>query len=77
MNTNTLRQELHTFLEVAEDEKIKSLSMVEEEIKGTMSEYSDEFKRKLDDRLKSYNQDKTRIVTPSQSQERINQKLKN
>jgi len=55
MDTATLRQQLHEYLEVAEDKKINAIyTMVEDEIKGIIVEYSPEFKDELDKRVTHY-----------------------
>ncbi len=44
MNTATIRQQLHEYLEVADDKKINAIyTMVEDEIKEIIVEYSPEF----------------------------------
>lgn len=43
MNTSALRRQLHNYLEVAEDKKIKAIyTMMENEIRGSSIEYTDE-----------------------------------
>ncbi len=55
MNTTIIRQRLHHYLDTADDRKIKALYvMVEEELKETMTIYSEELKAELDDRIANY-----------------------
>lgn len=55
MNTATIRQQLHNYLEVADDKKIKAIYvMVEDEIRETVVDYSPEFKAELDRRVNYY-----------------------
>ncbi len=55
MNTATIRQQLHNYLEVADDKKIKAIYvMVEDEIRETVMDYSPEFKAELDRRVNYY-----------------------
>jgi len=55
MDTATLREPLHEYLEVAEDKKINAIyTMVEDEIKEIIVEYSPEFKDELDKRVTHY-----------------------
>jgi hypothetical protein len=55
MNTATIKQQLHGYLEIADDKKLKAIyTMVEDEIKETRAEYSDEFKAELDRRVTYY-----------------------
>ncbi len=55
MKTANIRQRLHSYLEVADDKKINAIyTMVEDEIKETIVEYSAEFKAELDNRVNYY-----------------------
>jgi len=55
MNTATIRQQLHEYLEIADDKKINAIyTMVEDEIKEIIVEYSPEFKDELDKRVSYY-----------------------
>jgi hypothetical protein len=49
MNTADIRQQLHGYLEVADDKKINAIyTMVEDEINETNVEYTPEFKAELE-----------------------------
>jgi DNA-binding protein Fis len=55
MTTTNIRQQLHNYLEVADDKKLNAIyTMVEDEIKETMVEYSPEFKAELNNRVNYY-----------------------
>ncbi len=55
MTTTNIRQQLHNYLEVADDKKLNAIyTMVEDEIKETMVEYSPEFKAELHNRVNYY-----------------------
>jgi hypothetical protein len=55
MDTANIRQQLHGYLEMANDKKLRAIyTMVEDEIKETIVEYSDEFKADLDKRVEHY-----------------------
>lgn len=55
MDTASLRQRLHSYLEVADDKKINAIyTMVEDDIKETIIEYSAEFKAELESRVNHY-----------------------
>ncbi len=52
MTTTAMRQELQNYLQVAEDRKVKAIYvMMEDEIKASASDYTDEFKAELDRRV--------------------------
>ena len=55
MNTENIRQQLHGYLEIADDKKINAIyTMVEDEIKETIVEYTLEFKTEPDRRVSYY-----------------------
>lgn len=71
MTTATIRQELHNYLEVADDKKLKAIYvMVENEIKDTSVEYTDEFKADLDRRV-NYYLNGGKMVSPSEMNKRL------
>ena len=77
MNTANIRQRLQNYLEVADDKKVKALYiMMEEDIKESNVEYSDELKAELDNRYASYKSGKVKMVTAAESKRRINNILK-
>lgn len=76
MDTATIRQQLHDYLEIADDKKLKAIYvMVEDEIKGAHFEYSDELKEELDSRYQAYENGTVKLVSASESKKRINKLL--
>lgn len=77
MNTASIRQQLHNYLEVADDKKVKAIyTMMEEEIKEANIEYDDELKADLDERYAAYKSGKEKLVPAAESKRRINKLLK-
>lgn len=77
MDTAAIRQKLHSYLEVANDKKIKAIyTMVEEAIEGAGVEYTDEFKTELDRRQAAYKNGNEKPVTAAESKKRIQKLLK-
>lgn len=77
MDTSTIRQHLHNYLEVADDKKIKAIyTIIEKEIKENDFEYSDELKAELDKRYTEYKNSSTEMTSASESKKRIAKLLK-
>ena len=77
MNTTSIRQKLHNYLEVADDKKIKAIyTMMEETINETAVEYTSEFKAELDRRYAAYSNGSESAVTAAESKKRIQKLLK-
>jgi putative addiction module component (TIGR02574 family) len=77
MTTAAIRQQLHNYLEVAEDKKVKAIyTMMEEEIKESAVDYTDEFKAELDKRYADYKSGKAKMITAEESKKRIQKVLK-
>jgi len=77
MTTLDIRQQLHSYLEVADDKKIKAIyTMMEAEIKERAVEYTDVFKAELDKRQAAYKSGKAKIITATESKKRIQKILK-
>lgn len=71
MNTATIRQQLHEYLEVADDKKINAIyTMVEDEIKEVFVEYSPKFKDELDRRV-NYYLEGGKMISPATMTERL------
>ena len=71
MNTADIRQQLHSYLEVADDKKINAIyTMVEDEIKETIVEYTPEFKAELDSRV-NYYLNGGKMVSPAEMNKRL------
>ena len=72
MTTTAIRKQLHNYLEVAEDKKVKAIyTMMENEIKESAVEYTDEFKAELDNRYADYKSGKAKMITAEESKKRI------
>ena len=72
MDTAAIRRQLHNYLEVAEDKKVKAIyTMMESAIKESAFEYPDEFKTALDKRYSAYKNGKAKMVTAEESRKRI------
>jgi hypothetical protein len=71
MSTSSLRKKLQDYLEVADDKKIKALyAIMENDIEGSVGEYSEEFKRELDRRY-AYYKSGSKMVSPGEVDRRI------
>ncbi len=72
MNTTSIRQKLHNYLEVADDKKLKAIyTIVEDAIQESEVEYTDEFKAELDRRFTAYSNGTEKTFTAEESKERI------
>jgi len=72
MNASAIRQKLHSYLEVADDKKIKAIySMIEAEIEDSSESYSEELKAELDSRYESYKTNPSKTITSQESKQRI------
>jgi hypothetical protein len=77
MNSTAIRQQLHTYLEVANDKKVKAIyTMMEEEIQASAIKYTDELKKELDKRFVDFKSGKAKMITPLESKKRIQKILK-
>ena len=77
MNTAAIRQKLHSYLEIADDKKVKAIyAIMENEIQESAVEYSDEFKKELDRRYAEYKSGKARMITEAESKKRIQKIIK-
>ena len=77
MSTGSIRQKLHSYLEVADDKKVKAMYiMLEEDIKESAVEYTEELKEELDKRYADYKSGKAKMVTAAESKSRIAKILK-
>ncbi len=76
MDTSNIRQQLHSYLAIADDKKVKALyTMMEGDIKESVIEYSDELKAELDNLYASYKSGKAKMVTAAESKRSINKIL--
>ncbi|MCC6286431.1 MAG: hypothetical protein IT249_00965 [Chitinophagaceae bacterium] len=71
MNTADIKKELHNYLEIADDKKLKAIYvMVKDEIKGTTVVYTDELKTELDRRVEYY-LNGGKMVSPKEMNKRL------
>lgn len=71
MDILALKDKLHQFLEVAEEEKLKAIYIIlEDAINNVKVEYSDEYKAELDRRV-SYYLNGGKMITPFEMNERL------
>jgi hypothetical protein len=76
MDTANIRQQLHSYLAVADDKKVKALyTMMEGDIKELAIDYSDELKAELDSSYASYKSGEAKMITATESKKRINKIL--
>ncbi len=77
MNTTTIRSELHNYLEIADDKKVKAMyTIMESEIKDSFVEYPDDLNAILDERFASYKSGEAKMISASESKKRIEKILK-
>ena len=77
MSTSTIRQKLHSYLEVADDKKVKAIyAIMENDIEESALEYTDEIKKELDHRYADYKTGKAKMITAGESRKRAEKILK-
>jgi hypothetical protein len=77
MDTTAIRQQLHNYLEIADDKKIRAIyTIIEKEVKENQIEYTNEMKGELDKRYSEYKKGVVEMVTPAESKKRIEKILK-
>ena len=77
MNTTAIRSELHNYLEIADDKKVKAMyTIMEGEIKESFVDYSQDLKATLDERFTSYKSGEAEMISASESKKRIEKILK-
>lgn len=73
MTTSSIRQKLHSYLELADDKKVKAMyTILEEDIEDLTIEYPDELKNELDKRLENLKSGKSKSISAKESKKRIN-----
>ncbi len=76
MSTITIRERLHSYLEVADDKKIKAIyEIMENDIEKSELEYTNEVKEELDIRYESFRSGKANMVSAEESKMRIKKLL--
>ncbi len=77
MDTATIRQHLHNYLEIADDKKVKAIyTIIEKDIQENDFEYPEGLKNELDKRYKEYKNGTAEMITSSESKKRIEKILK-
>lgn len=77
MTTDTIRQQLHSYLEIADDKKVKAFyTLMKEDIKESGVEYTPELKTELDSAYAAYKKGQTKMVSSAESKKRIGKILK-
>ncbi|WP_276501515.1 hypothetical protein [Terrimonas pollutisoli] len=77
MSTSTIRQKLHSYLEVADDKKVKAIyAIMENDIEELAMEYTGETKKELDRRYTEYKSGKAKMITAAESRKRVQKILK-
>ena len=72
METTAIRRQLHNYLEVADDKKIKAIyTIMETDLSNTLPPYSEELKTELKQRAADYKSGKSEVVTAEESKQRI------
>jgi hypothetical protein len=72
MSTAAIRQKLHSYLEVANDKKIKAIyAIMEKEIEESAVDYTEELKNDLDQRYADYKNGKVKVLSATQSKKQI------
>ena len=71
MSIENIRQQLHNYLEIADDKKLNAIyTMVEDEIKEADVEYTPEFKAELDSRV-DYHLNGGKMISPAEMNKRL------
>ena len=71
MDTSNIRQQLHNYLEIADDKKLNAIyTMVEDEIKEAIVEYTPEFKAEIDNRVEYYLKG-GKMISPTEMNKRL------
>ncbi len=77
MNTTTIRQKLHNYLETAKDKEVVAMyGLVEKAIAGSGVAYTKELAAELDRRRAAYEDGSEKAVTAAESKKRIQKILK-
>jgi hypothetical protein len=77
MSTTELKQKIHSYLEVADDKKVKAIyTILEHEIEESGVEYTEEFKTELNRRFAAYKDGSEPPFTAAESKKRIQKLLK-
>ena len=77
MNTAIILQKLHSYLEIADDKKVKAIyAIMENDIEESALENNDKIKNELDQRYADYKNGKAKMITAGESRKRVQKILK-
>ncbi len=77
MTATAIRQQLHHYLELADDKKVRAIyTLCQNDIAGTEGGYSDEFKAELDRRTAAIKDGSMKLISAKESKKRIEKLLK-
>jgi hypothetical protein len=77
MTTAAIRQQLHSYLEIADDKKVKAFyTLMKEDIEESGVKYTPELKAELDSQYSAYKSGKTKMISSAESKKRIAKILK-
>jgi hypothetical protein len=72
MTTRMIRQQLHNYLEIVNDKKVKAIfTMVENEIKAENTIWTDDFKTEMNARYNEYNSNIELAFSEKESKARV------
>ncbi|MEI6019853.1 MAG: hypothetical protein WCR21_01880 [Bacteroidota bacterium] len=74
---DTLREKLHIYIDKVEDKKIKAFyTIFKSDLENEIGAYHPDFKNEMEKRQREYKTDKVKMVTASESKQRIKKILK-
>lgn len=77
MSTGIIRQKLHSYLEIADDKKVKAIyAIIEDDIERSATVYTNEIRKNLDERYADYKNGKAKMITPQESVKQLQKILK-
>lgn len=77
MSTVEIRQKLHSYLEIANDKKVKAIyAIMENDIEDSALEYTEEVKKELDRRYDEYKNGNAKMISAAESRKRMQKLLK-
>jgi hypothetical protein len=77
MTTAAIRQQLHSYLEIADDPKVKAFyTLMKQDIDESCVVYTPELKAELDSRYSDYKNGKTKMISSAESKRRVSKILK-
>lgn len=77
MDTISLRQKLHNYLEVADDKRVKAIySIMANDIKEAVLLFNENIQAELDGRYNSFKKGKVKVISAEDSKKRIQKMYK-